>query len=207
MCPLIPTASNGLAVHAPLHECPLHRVNGRNVSAPSTKYATVCLRVWGDSECLASELRENRTMPRIPGEEGKKKEPPAYTGDPYVRDRQQAPSRAAPGFRRAADARPTAAGSAGARTDPRAVVPKTSKRRKVRRRGLARHASQGRAPSTENARHGGGSPPPGGVAAAPLSRRAGGSRPRAAKRDLKLVNHNNMCDSDFGLGTYSCMDA
>ena len=55
MCTLIPTASNGLAVHAPLHECSLHRVNGRNVSALSTKYATVCLRVWGDSECLASD--------------------------------------------------------------------------------------------------------------------------------------------------------
>jgi hypothetical protein len=71
MCPLIPTASNGLAVHAPLHECSLHRVNGRNVSAPSTKYATVCLRVWGDSECLASEQRKQNdaARPRRRGEE------------------------------------------------------------------------------------------------------------------------------------------
>ena len=71
MCPLIPTASNGLAVHAPLHECSLHRVNGRNVSALSTKYATVCLRVWGDSECLASEQRKQNdaARPRRRGEE------------------------------------------------------------------------------------------------------------------------------------------
>ena len=75
MCPLIPTASNGLAVHAPLHECSLHRVNGRNVSAPSTKYATVCLRVWGDSECLASEQRKTERCRASPEKRGRRRSP------------------------------------------------------------------------------------------------------------------------------------